>query len=274
MKEAVDFLAESESLYQLTRDTSAEFSARETQFKGWSIDDIIGHLHLWNVGADLSLCDPAAFDRHVSAFWQAIKGGESRQSYTSRWSGCLTGARLRETWRDFFIPMSARFVSTDSKQRVRWIGPDMSVRTSITARLMETWAHGQAIYDLLGIERISSDAIRSIAQLGVNTRAWTFTNRALQVPAVAPFIELHAPSGQIWTWNEENDVEVIRGSAMAFCQIVTQTRNVADTTLNIAGTGAKAWMSMAQCFAGAPEAPPAPGTRYRFTGPGHSRAPR
>jgi len=35
--------------------------------------------------------------------------------------------------------------------RVKWIGVDMSARSCLTARLMETWAHGQEIYDILGV---------------------------------------------------------------------------------------------------------------------------
>ncbi|MEC7290559.1 MAG: TIGR03084 family protein, partial [Pseudomonadota bacterium] len=57
--------------------------------------------------------------------------------------------------------------------------------------------------------------------------------------------------------------ERITGPAEAFCQVVTQTRNVADTTLSVVGTTAADWMSKAQCFAGPPETPPAPGVRYR-----------
>jgi hypothetical protein len=43
--------------------------------------------------------------------------------------------------------------------------------------------------------------------------------------------------------------------------VVTQTRNIADTGLKVTGPNATAWMEIAQCFAGRPEMPPAPGTR-------------
>jgi hypothetical protein len=53
------------------------------------------------------------------------------------------------------------------------------------------------------------------------------------------------------------------GEAVHFAQTVTQTRNVADTTLETHGANAARWMEIAQCFAGAPETPPAKGARYR-----------
>ena len=40
-----------------------------------------------------------------------------------------------------------------------------------------------------------------------------------------------------------------------------QTRALADTRLRVEGPVAREWMSIAQCFAGPPEDPPAPGSR-------------
>jgi uncharacterized protein (TIGR03084 family) len=128
----------------------------------------------------------------------------------------------------------------------------MSVRTGITARLMETWAHGQAVYDLLGVERIDTDRIRNIAQLGVNTFGWTFKTNGQTPPEVVPYVRLVAPSGAVWTFNAPSDTDRIEGSATEFCQVVTQVRNIADTQLTVVGDAAQRWMSIAQCFAGPP----------------------
>jgi uncharacterized protein (TIGR03084 family) len=141
------------------------------------------------------------------------------------------------------------------------MGPDMSVRSSITARLMETWAHGQEIYDALGIVRRNADRIRNIVVLGVNTYDWTFKVRGETPPAPKPHLRLRAPSGAVWTWNEPSETDLIEGAAEEFCQVVTQVRNVADTRLAIRGASARAWMETAQCFAGPSETPPPPGTR-------------
>jgi uncharacterized protein (TIGR03084 family) len=127
---------------------------------------------------------------------------------------------------------------------------------------METWAHAQEIYDLLGIERIDKDRIKNIVVLGINTFGWTFKNRGLEIPGDVPYLELVAPSGEIWQWNQDSrNSNAIRGSATEFCQVVAQTRNIADTRLEVQGDVARHWMSIAQCFAGPPEEPPAPGSR-------------
>lgn len=132
----------------------------------------------------------------------------------------------------------------------------------VTARLMETWAHGQEVHDHLGVQRSDTDRIRNIAQLGVNTFGWTFRNRGMEPPGATPRVALLAPSGAIWEWNGDNATDCIQGSASEFCQVVTQTRNIGDTGLRVSGAVAGQWMAIAQCFAGRPEQPPAIGTRH------------
>ena len=139
----------------------------------------------------------------------------------------------------------------------------MSVRSSITARHMETWAHGQEVYDHLGINRNDTDRVKNIVVIGVNTFAWTFINRNLDVPKKMPKLILFSPSNTRWEWNADNEDDAITGSASEFCQVVTQVRNIEDTELEVKGEIAKKWMSIAQCFAGSPENPPKKGSRFK-----------
>jgi uncharacterized protein (TIGR03084 family) len=113
----------------------------------------------------------------------------------------------------------------------------------------------------LGVGRTSTDRLRNIAEIGVRTYGWTFANRQRAVPGPAPYVRLTAPSGGMWTWNDLTPDNAVTGDALAFCQVVAQTRNVADTNLQVTGEPATIWMSLAQCFAGPPVDPPAPGTR-------------
>ncbi len=54
MQQAKDFLEESEILLaQMEGVSEAEFE-HPTGFKRWTVDDILVHLHFWNVGADMS----------------------------------------------------------------------------------------------------------------------------------------------------------------------------------------------------------------------------
>lgn len=261
--QVVDFVAESDALHALLEPLADRDFEEVTQFKGYTIGDVVAHLHHWNYAADLSLREPAAFQ----AFWKGVAsgivGGRTLPSLAAEWLAGLRGRALLAEWRRFYRELAEHFGAADPKARVQWAGPDMSVRSSITARLMETWAHGQEVYDVLGVERVDGDRIRNIAQIGVNTFAWTFVNRRLPVPGPAPHVRLTAPSGALWEWNEPRGDERVEGDATSFCQVVTQVRSLADTGLRVTGETARSWMAIAQCFAGPPSDPPAPGTRFR-----------
>ena len=262
LQQAVDFREESEALFALLDPLSDQEWDQKTQFKGWTINDVVAHVHLGNYMADLSLKDSAAFVAFIQNFTATrTKGGHL--AFTHAWLHGTKGRALLQQWRDFYLEMAERFAIVDPKMRVKWAGPDMSVRSSITARLMETWAHGQAVYDVLGHTRRETDRIKNIVVLGINTFGWTFANRGLMVPAEMPAIRLTAPSGAIWEWGQREADNLIEGSAVEFCQVVTQVRNIANTALRVVGVTATHWMSIAQCFAGPPEAPPAPGSRFR-----------
>jgi uncharacterized protein (TIGR03084 family) len=141
----------------------------------------------------------------------------------------------------------------------------MSARSAMTARQMETWAHGFEIFDLLGATRNETDRIRNIVVLGVNTFGWSYQVHGLPVPPKAPELVLTAPSGAVWTFGEPGAGRIL-GTAVDFAAMVTQTRALEDTGLRIEGEVARTWMENAQCFAGPPERPPAPKSRFRADG--------
>ena len=266
LQQAIDFREESEAVFALLDRLDDHDWGRKTQFKAWTLNDILAHLHMGNYAADLSLQDTT---QNTTAFLDLVKefaaGSKQhgRLAFTQVWLDGLRDRALLQHWRDFYLEMADRFATADPKKRVQWFGPDMSVRSSITARLMETWAHSQAIYDLLGQTRTDTDRIKNVVVMGVNTFGWTFANRKLAVPTDVPYLRLSAPSRELWEWNQPDQENRIEGSAVEFCQVVTQVRNIADTSLRVSGATATSWMAMAQCFAGPPEEPPAPGSRFR-----------
>lgn len=259
IEEADFFLAESEALAETVAAGDLPYT-ESTLFKGWSTDQILRHLHMWNEAALLSLQDADGFAAMLQEAMPVMMAGGLR-AYEDQRYGDLSGEKLLATWRAGAQRTAAAFRGADPDRRLPWAGPPMSARSSISARLMETWAHGQAIYDALGIERQDEDRIYPIAELGVRTFGWTYTVRGETRPETKPHLRLTAPSGEVWTFNDPREDERIEGPATAFCQVVTQTRNIADVPLEVTGDIAADWMSKAQCFAGGAETPPAPGVR-------------
>jgi uncharacterized protein (TIGR03084 family) len=262
MQQAYDFRDESDAIYELLSPLSDADFDQPTQFKDWTFNDILAHLHYFNWMADLSLDDPDRFVVEYARLNDLCEAGATMVEATDEILGHVKGRSLLKVWHDYYPDMSEKFASADPKQRVKWAGPDMSVRSSISARLMETWSHAQAIYDHLGVVRVNHDRIKNIVIMGINTFGWTFINRQEDVPEDVPYIRLVAPSGEIWEWNEVSQTNVIDGAAEEFCQVVTQSRNIADTRLKVSGETATRWMTVAQCFAGPAMTPPAAGTRH------------
>ena len=260
MQQAEDFRAESQALFNLLERIEPGRFVETTQFKEWTINDVLQHLHFWNEMARLQIEDEEELSSRLS---QVMKEGASLREFEKRFLGGLAGNALLKSWQEEFNRTAKVFAKADPKARLKWAGPDMSARSSITARLMETWAHGQEIYDHLGVERENKDRIQNIVVLGVNTFNWTYKTRGEQPPGEMPELRLTAPSGEVWTYGTPSSSGLIEGTAADFCQVVTQTRNIADTALNVTGDIAEDWMSKAQCFAGAPNPPPPPGTRFR-----------
>ena len=131
----------------------------------------------------------------------------------------------------------------------------MSVASSVTARLMETWAHGQDIADALGTSHQPTMRLHHIAHLGVRTFGFAFEVHGLEVPTTPVRVELVAPDGSIWTWGDPGAIDLVSGPALEFCLVVTQRRRFTDTQLTLRGPVAAQWLSVAQAFAG----PPGPG---------------
>lgn len=254
-----DLQDESEALLALLEELSPADWERRTLFYDWTVADEVRHLHLIDWFGLASLQTPERFPDLVAE----VRAGQARGYELSNRMrdqyGDLPPAELLATWEGTWREMIGIFAASDLDRRIPWFGPEMSVASFATARQMEVWAHGQDIYDVMRLRRVNTDRIRNICDLGVRTLGWSFRNRGLEKPT-APEVRLNAPSGAEWLWSE-GAAEHITGPAEDFALVVTQRRHVDDTALEIAGAGARHWMEIAQCFAGAPETGPAVGVR-------------
>jgi hypothetical protein len=99
---------ESEALFALLDGRSDAELAQRTQFDSWTVSHVIGHLHMWNWAADLSLQGGAEF----TAFIDSVLAGMHRTSlrtFEDRWLDGLSGRELLETWHGFPPEMTDRF---------------------------------------------------------------------------------------------------------------------------------------------------------------------
>jgi uncharacterized protein (TIGR03084 family) len=121
-----------------------------------------------------------------------------------------------------------------------------------TARIMETWAHGQDVADALGVRRTPTARLRHVAHIGVRTRDFAYMIRGLPVPSEQFRVELLGPAGELWTWGPDDAAQRVTGPALEFCLLVTQRVHREDTALVAVGEDANMWLTIAQAFAGPP----------------------
>ena len=262
IQQITDFSYEVDELASCLATMPAEAWTAPSAFKDWTPEEVVQHLHHSDLMA-LASADGAEAFAAFRAEMQALRArGMTNVAATRARLGDPRGTALLDLWRGTALALCDRLSALTPDTRMPWAGPGMGLRMFATARQMETWSHGQAIYDLLGLERPdASPRLRNIAEIGVRTYGWTFRNRDMALPGPQPEVRLETPFGAPWVWPGEGGA--VSGGVVAFCQVVAQTRNVADTGLRVEGPAARQWMALAQCFAGPPEMTPMPGTRVR-----------
>jgi uncharacterized protein (TIGR03084 family) len=244
-----DLAAEQDELDGFVADLDEAGWNTQTPAEGWTIKDQIRHLAYYEERARLAASDPGSFKQWLAEIQQ---DSDRFRKHVEETGKDLSAKGTLKWWREERGALLKVLEPMDRKHRLHWYGPDMSVISFATARLMETWAHGQDILDALGKTRKPTDRLRHVAHLGVSTFGWSYVNRQMDVPDTTVRVELRAPSGDLWVWGPPEAKNRVKGLAIDFCLVVVQRCHVADTNLNTRGEIAKQWMSIAQAYAGGP----------------------
>jgi uncharacterized protein (TIGR03084 family) len=244
-----DLQQESDRLIQALTGLTDEQWVLPTPSQGWSIHDQVSHLAFFDDAARSALTEPDQFRAMADELMAEGMDFPDRLAAQHR---SLASEVLLDWFRLARRDLLIAFNHEDARRRVPWFGPDMSVASSATARLMETWAHGHDVYDALGVEHPASRALRSIAHLGVATFGFAYVNNGLEVPGEPVHVELAGPEDELWSWGPPNADNRVRGPARDFVLVVTQRRHWRQTALEAQGSVAFEWLEIAQAFAGAP----------------------
>jgi uncharacterized protein (TIGR03084 family) len=247
-----DLRAESDDLDALVAPLAGARWADPTPSPGWSVAHQIAHLLWTDRVALLSVVDEAGFAAVLAGAMQDpvgfVDAGADELAATPP-------AELLSDWRATRKRLHDALLTVDEGRKLPWFGPPMSPASMATARLMETWAHGLDVADALGVKRVPSERLRSIAHLGVRTRDYAFVVNELAPPSEPFLVELRAPGGDTWSWGPGDAAQRVTGAVEDFCLLVTQRRPRSDLDVTANGPDAERWLDIAQAFAG----PPGPG---------------
>lgn len=222
---------------------------RPTPAQGWSIAHQIAHLSWTDTVACAAASDLGAF---TATLTEAAQSPGTFADDAAERGAATEPALLLRTWRARRDELATALRALPAGEKIPWFGPPMSATSMATARLMETWAHGQDVADALEVERPVTVRLRNIAHIGVRTRDFAFVLHG-ETPPSDPFrVELTGPSGEVWAWGPDDAPQQVAGAALDFCLLVTQRRHRDDLRVTAVGADADAWLDIAQAFAGPP----------------------
>ncbi|MFU8873891.1 TIGR03084 family metal-binding protein [Micromonospora sp. SL4-19] len=262
-----DLAAESEQLDALVAALPPQAWDRPTPAPGWTVAHQIAHLAWTDHVAHLAATDAPAFFATVTT-----APDPSRLVDDGAASFLAPPAELLARWRDGRSALAAALSATPSGEKLPWYGTRMSPASMVTARLMETWAHGEDVADALGVQRAPTARLRHVAHLGFRTLGHGFATHGRAVPTAPVRVELIAPASarselagpatgsedgpgsDIWAFGPADAADRVTGPALDFCLLVTQRRHRADLALIATGPVADEWLDVAQAFAGPPGA--------------------
>jgi uncharacterized protein (TIGR03084 family) len=248
---AADLHAETAALDALLLPLDAVGWATPTPAPGWSVHDQISHLAYFDDATRLAVQDDEWFSTERE---HALLDVDAYTNEIAAWFRDLPPAELFAWFHRAREQMVEMFLTIDPSERVPWFGPSMSAPAALTARIMETWAHGQDVADALGATRTTTSALRQVAHICVRALPNSFRTHRLPVPDAPVRVVLTGPDGAEWVWGADGDgapvANTVTGDAVEFCLVATQRRHVADTSLQVVGPVATQWMTIAQAFAG------------------------
>ncbi|MFE5807295.1 TIGR03084 family metal-binding protein [Streptomyces sp. NPDC056491] len=243
-----DLREEGRELDSLVGELAATDWTRPTPAPGWTVAHQIAHLHWTDRASLLSLTDATGFGAMVE---EALKAPDTFVDEGAQEGAGLAPAELLARWRATRGALDTALAAASPDTRFPWYGPPMKAASMASARLMETWAHGQDVADALGVRRAPTARLRHVARIGVRARDYAYAVRGLPAPAGEFRVELTAPDGpQVWTYGPPDAPQRVTGPALDFCLLVTQRAHRADLDLTATGPDADRWLDIAQAFAG------------------------
>ena len=138
-----------------------------------------------------------------------------------------SGAEVLAWWRAERERVLNALRTRDPADRIPWITGRMSAVSFTTARLMETWAHGQDVVDASARRPLPTTRLRHVADLGVRTRPFSYAVNGL-ASRTRRTRRARGPDGDTWRWGE-SATDVVRGDALDFCLVVTKRRRPGTT---------------------------------------------
>ncbi len=219
-----DLVKEQQSLDQFLQKISPRAWGKPTAAEGWSIQDLVSHLAQFEDLVAESVedgIDPNATVAAAGSFETFIaqglaKGSEMRPQDVIEWWRLSRARAMDALW------------AKETSDRVMWIGGECSAQLLATFRIMETWAHGLDVWDVMGDEENpvpETDRLRHIAFLAY--KLLPLAHEQAGEPFEPVRVEVMGPNYAKWAFGPE-DAPRLKGPAMQFARYVVHRSSRED----------------------------------------------
>jgi uncharacterized protein (TIGR03084 family) len=240
-----DLGAEQRWLQDLLQTIDTDAWLLPTPARGWDVRDTIAHLADTDemaiataTGRPGSINERAAAAASVEdVTYQGVLRGRRR-----------SGAAVLAWWETSAAAQREMFVAIDPAVRIPW-GIGMRPPALITARMMETWAHGLDVCAALGVEPVDTDRLAHVAWLATRALPYAYSYAGREQPPDPLRVELTLPSGAAWTTGPATAANRITGPAGEYCRVfVHRSQPVGAPNVHAEGDAAVAALSVARAF--------------------------
>jgi uncharacterized protein (TIGR03084 family) len=240
-----DLEAEQAVVAGYVRDLDADGWLAPTPSWQWDVRDTVAHLaHTDEVAIDTMTGGPNA----LTAVAGALASSED-----VTYLGVLRGRRrsgpdVLRWWEEQSAREREHLRALEPSTRVPW-GIGMSASAFVTARMMETWAHGLDVAAAVGAEVRDTDRLASVAWLATRALPYAYSVAGRPAPETPIRVDLTLPSGAPWSTGPEAAANRITGPASEYCRVFVQRLpRVKATGLHAEGDAAVDALEVARAY--------------------------
>lgn len=237
----------------LVDDLDAAGWATPSRCDGWSVADVLLHL------AQTDEMALASLDGRLDGYLTDVADAWATAASVDDGAGLLVAAErgrqspseLHGRWLDGSAALRTAFTGADERERVQWVAGTLSVRTLAVTRLTECWIHSGDIAHGLGVALAPTDRLRHTARLAWRTLPYAFAQAGRELHGPVSF-HLTGPGGDEWRFDPPDGATaatVVRGPAVALCEVAGQRADAAETGLVADGPDGDDVLALVRTFA-------------------------
>lgn len=233
-----DLAHEADALDALLVTLTDEQWHTRTPAEGWDVRDSVAHIAIGDEIAFECVTQQRVPKLMQEGLEAILEGDVAAKAFELRMAGRgrqMHSSEVHRWWRDGNRALCEALGSVAPDVRLPW-GPNrMSPASFVTARIMETWAHGLDCFDGVGATPVDTDRLRHVLVISVRALPYAFMINGVEPPG-AVRVEVTSPSGETWTVGSEGAATVIRGSASDWCRVAVH-RDRRGERERLEGTG-------------------------------------